>query len=100
MDVRAMLTRMMDFLKMRNITAVFTGLTSAGRDLETTETMISSLVDAWVLTSLEESERRRRRWIYVLKSRGMAHSDEMREFRITSGGVDILPPRTAEGGGS
>ena len=100
MDVRAMLTRMIDFLKTRNITALFTGLTSVGRDLETTETMISSLMDAWVLTSLEESERRRRRWIYVLKSRGMAHSDEMREFRITSGGVDILPPRTAEGGGS
>jgi len=99
MDVRAMLTRMIDFLKMRNVTAVFTGLTSAGSDLETTETMISSLMDVWVLTSLEEFERRRRRWMYVLKSRGMAHSDEMREFRITSGGIDILPPHTAEGGG-
>ncbi|HEX9660466.1 MAG TPA: circadian clock protein KaiC [Rhodothermales bacterium] len=99
MDVRAMLTRMIDFLKMRNVTALFTGLTSAGSDLETTETTISSLMDVWVLTSLEEFERRRRRWVYVLKSRGMAHSDEMREFRITSGGIDILPPRTAEGGG-
>ena len=99
MDVRAMLTRMIDFLKMRNVTAVFTGLTSAGSDLETTETIISSLMDVWVVTSLEEFERRRRRWMYVLKSRGMAHSDEMREFRITSGGIDILPPHTAEGGG-
>ena len=95
-DVRAMLTRMIDFLKMRKITAVFIGLTSGGSDLETTETMISSLMDTWVLASLEESERRRRRWIYVLKARGMAHSDEMREFRITNRGIDILSPH---GGG-
>lgn len=99
-DVRAMLTRMIDFLKTRNVTAVFTGLTSAGHDLETTETMISSLMDTWILASIEERERRRRRWIYVLKSRGMEHSDQMREFRITGGGIDILLPRTADGGGS
>ncbi len=46
-------------------------------------------MDTWVLTSLEEAERRRRRWIYVLKARGIAHSDEMREFRIGNTGVDI-----------
>jgi len=41
----------------------------------------------------------RQRWIYVLKARGMAHSDEMREFRIADGGIDIRPARTAERGG-
>ena len=53
--------------------------------------MISSLMDTWVLTTTEEVERRRHRWLYVLKSRGMAHSDEMREFRFTDRGIDILP---------
>jgi KaiC/GvpD/RAD55 family RecA-like ATPase len=46
--------------------------------------------------SLEEAERRRKRWLYVLKARGMAHSDEMREFRIGDHGVDILPARVRE----
>jgi circadian clock protein KaiC len=97
-DVRAMLTRMIDFLKMQNITAFFTGLTSAGADLETTETMVSSLMDTWVLTSIEAVDRRRQRWIYVLKARGIAHSNETREFRITGGGIDILPALTAKRG--
>ena len=99
LDVRAMLTRMIDFLKMQNITALFTSLTSGSSDLATTETMISSLMDTWVLTSLEEAERRRKRWLYVLKARGTAHSDEMREFRIGERGVEILPARAQERGG-
>ncbi len=97
-DVRAMLTRMIDFLKMQNITALFTGLTSAGSDLETTETLVSSLVDTWVLTSIEAVERQRQRWIYVLKARGIAHSNETREFRITGDGIDILPALSAKRG--
>lgn len=90
-DVRAMLTRMIDFLKMRNTTALFTSLTSAGADLQSTETMISSLMDAWVLVTAEEVGRKRRRWLDILKSRGMPHSDETREFRLTGRGIDILP---------
>jgi circadian clock protein KaiC len=90
-DVRAMLTRLIDFLKGRNITALFTSLTAGGIDLQTTETMISSLMDTWVLTSLEEAQRRRHRWIYVLKARGIPHSPEMREFHITGHGIRILP---------
>jgi circadian clock protein KaiC len=98
-DVRAVLTRMIDFLKMQNITALFTSLTSAGGDLQTTETMISSLMDTWVLTSIEAAERRRQRWIYVLKSRGMAHSDEMREFQIAGNGIEIAPAHAGKPGG-
>ena len=90
-DVRAMLTRLIDFLKSRNITALFTSLTSGSADLQTTETMISSLMDTWVLTSLEEAQRRRHRWLYVLKARGIPHSPEMREFHITDHGIRILP---------
>jgi circadian clock protein KaiC len=98
-DVRAMLTRLIDFLKMRNVTALFTSLTSAGDELETTETMVSSLMDTWILTSTETVERMRQRWIYVLKARGTAHSDEMREFRITESGIDIRPALNAKRGG-
>jgi len=95
-DVRAMLTRMIDFLKMQNITALFTSLTSAGSDLQTTETMISSLMDTWMLTSAETAERHRQRWIYVLKSRGMAHSGEMREFEISGDGIEIARAQAAK----
>jgi len=95
LDVRAMLTRLIDFLKVSSITAFFTSLTSAGGDLETSEAMISSLMDAWIIVTSEVHERRRQRWIYILKSRGMAHSDEMRAFRISSRGIEVLPARPA-----
>lgn len=95
-DVRAMLTRMIDFLKTKEVTALFTSLTSAGAALEATEMMISSLMDSWILMSTEEEERRRRRWLFVLKSRGMPHSDEMREFRFTEQGIRILPSAGAD----
>jgi len=90
-DVRAMLTRIIDFLKTKNITAVFTSLTSAGQEMEATQSLISSLMDTWILTATESEERKRRRFLYVLKSRGMSHSDETREFEITNRGVRILP---------
>ena len=88
LDVRGMLIRTIDYLKLQNITALFTSLTGTDEP-DVSDPLISSLMDTWVLTSLEEAERRRRRWIYVLKARGIAHSDEMREFRIGSSGVDI-----------
>jgi circadian clock protein KaiC len=92
-----MLTRIIDFLKTQHITAFFTSLTSSGVDMEATQTMISSLMDTWILCSTEEKKRKRRRWLYILKSRGMAHSDEMREFKITNRGIELEPPsRTAE----
>ena len=90
-DVRAMLTRMIDFLKMQNVTAMFTSLTSAEREFESTETMVSSLMDTWLLTIAETTDRRRHRWLYVLKSRGMGHSDVMREFRFTDRGIEVMP---------
>jgi circadian clock protein KaiC len=94
-DVRAMLTRMIDFLKTRTITALFTSLTPAGTPLDSTETVISSLMDTWVLMTTEEVDRRRHRWVSVLKSRGMPHSDEVREFRFSSHGIDLVPVREA-----
>jgi circadian clock protein KaiC len=98
-DVRAMLTRMIDFLKMRGITALFTSLTPAGSELQTTEAMISSLMDTWVLATTDTIDRQRQRWLYILKSRGMAHSDEMRSFRFTDHGIELSPARGADGKG-
>ena len=90
-DVRAMLTRIIDFLKTRGITAMFTALMSGDAEMATTETMISSLMDTWILMTNVSARRRRHRWLYILKSRGMPHSDETREFRITDQGIVILP---------
>jgi circadian clock protein KaiC len=97
-DVRAMLTRLIDFLKVRGVTAMFTSL-SPDDSLERTESMMSSLMDAWVLLVAETEQRKRRRSICVLKSRGMPHSDEVRDFQFSDHGIDIqsAAPRDVEG---
>ncbi len=89
-EVRAMVTRLIDFLKSRGITAFVTSLTGAGEPIEETEVGISSLMDTWILLRADEGAGERNRTIYILKSRGMAHSNQVREFRITDRGVDIL----------
>jgi circadian clock protein KaiC len=90
-DVRAMLTRVIDYLKMRGVTGLFTSLTTASQSLEGTEAMISSLMDTWILVAINEEQRKRNRWIYVLKSRGMPHSNDVRGFEIGDRGVRIQP---------
>lgn len=90
-DVRTMLTRLTDFLKMRGVTAMFASLTSTPYPVEGSETLISSLMDSWVLVSADTEGSRRIRKLYVLKSRGMPHSDEVRAFRFTSHGIELLP---------
>jgi len=89
-EVKGMLARVSDYLKMKGITALFTNLTHAGGPLETTETAISSLMDTWILLRDIESGGERNRGIYILKSRGMAHSNQIREFLLTDKGVDLL----------
>jgi circadian clock protein KaiC len=88
-DVRSMLTRVIDFLKTRGVTALFTSLTTATQPLEQTEAMISSLMDTWVLVSIDTVNALRGRHLYVLKSRGMSHSNEVRSFEITSKGIEL-----------
>jgi len=89
-DVKSLLARVIDYLKLKGITALFTNLTRAGTPLETTETAISSLMDTWILLRDIESGGERNRGIYVLKSRGMAHSNQIREFLLTDKGADLL----------
>jgi circadian clock protein KaiC len=89
-EVKALLTRLIDFLKERQITVLFTNLTSGGGALELTEVGISSLVDTWILLRELENGGERNRAIYVLKSRGMPHSNQVREFLFTPGGIELV----------
>ena len=87
--VKSMLTRLVDFLKMKQITALFTNLTTAGGRLESTDETVSSIMDAWLLLRDVEDEGQRSAALYVLKSRGMAHSHEIREFLLTNHGIRL-----------
>jgi len=88
-DVKAMLMRLVDFLKMKQVTTFFTSLTAGGGTLEKSDISISSLIDTWLLVRDIESSGERNRGIYVLKSRGMAHSNQIREFLLTDHGVEL-----------
>lgn len=87
--VKAMLARMIDFLKSRQITGLYTSLTSGGKDIEQSEVFVSSLIDTWLLLRVIESAGERNRGLYILKSRGMAHSNQIREFLLTDHGVEL-----------
>jgi circadian clock protein KaiC len=89
-DVRATLTRLVDLLKMRGITALMTSLSPGKSDLEHTDVEISSIVDTWLLLVTLESNGERNRGIYVLKSRGMGHSNQIREFLLTDHGIELV----------
>ena len=88
-EVRSMLTRLVDFLKTQGITAIFTSLTAAG-SLEASEADVSSLMDTWLLLKTIEVGGERNRALYVLKSRGMEHSNQIREFVLTNDGLRLL----------
>ena len=87
--IKSMLTRLVDFLKMKQITAMFTHLSTLGGRLESTDENVSSIMDTWLLLRDVEDEGRRSYALYVLKSRGMAHSHEMREFLLTDNGIRL-----------
>ena len=89
-EVKAMLIRLIDFLKGKQITTVFTNLTSGGGPNEQTDIGISSLMDTWLLLRDLELGGERNRSLYILKSRGMSHSNQLREFLLTDHGVDLL----------
>lgn len=88
-EVKSMLMRLIDFLKSKQITTLLTSLTAGGEDLERTDTAISSLIDTWLLLVDIESSGERNRGLYILKSRGMAHSNQIREFLITDRGIEL-----------
>jgi len=88
-DTHAMLLRLIDFLKSAGITAVFISLTSGGTELEATGLTVSSLIDTWIVLRDIELAGERNRGLYVVKSRGMNHSNQIREFLITAEGIRL-----------
>lgn len=95
-EVKSMLTRLVDFLKEKRITTLLTNLSHLGT-LEKTELGISSLMDTWILLRDIEINGERNRGIYILKSRGMAHSNQVREFLLTHEGIKLQDVYIGEG---
>ena len=89
-EVRSMLTRLIDYMKGQQITAFCTNLISGSAALEATECSVSSVMDTWILVRDIESGGERNRALYLLKSRGMAHSKQVREFILTDHGVELV----------
>ena len=88
-NVKSMLMRLVDFLKVEQITSMFTNLTFAGDPQERTAAAVSSLMDTWIVLRDSKPNGRPRRELYVLKSRGMAHSREPRELLVSARGLDL-----------
>ncbi len=94
-DVRSMLTRIIDYLKKETITGLFTSLTPGKTELQETDAGISSLMDTWIVLTIAEEHRKRRRWLSILKSRGMAHSNTICEYVLTDHGFQVLDSESA-----
>lgn len=88
-EVKAMLSRLIDYLKMKEITALCTDLTSAEQNIESTDVGISSLMDTWILLKNIEESGERNRGLYILKSRGMPHSNQIREYVLSDQGIQF-----------
>ncbi|MGZ9275353.1 MAG: ATPase domain-containing protein, partial [Nitrospira sp.] len=97
-ETKAMLTRLIDFLKGHGITTVLTSLTSETDNPETTEVGISSLMDTWLLLRNLEHNGERTRGLFILKSRGMGHSHQIREFTLSDHGAELRDVYTGPAG--
>jgi circadian clock protein KaiC len=89
-ETKGMVTRLIDYLKAGQVTSLFTSLTQGGHVLQQSEMAMSSLMDSWLLLQDFEGNGERNRVLYVLKARGMAHSNQVREFLISDRGIDLV----------
>src|SRR5580700_940547 len=89
-ETKGMVTRLIDYLKGGQVTSLFTSLTQGGHALQQSEMSMSSLMDSWLLLQDLEGNGERNRTLYVLKARGMAHSNQIREFLISDRGIDLV----------
>lgn len=96
-EVHAMLLRIVDFLKSEGITGVLTHLTQSGQTVIETESGLSSLMDAWILLLNRESNGEFNRELYLLKARGLRHSNQVREFVMDGDGIRLVLPYTGRG---
>jgi circadian clock protein KaiC len=92
-EVKSMLARLIDFMKVRQVTALFTSLTESAGMSERTDLGVSSLMDVWMLVENLEANGERNRTIQIVKARGMAHSNQVREFVMTDRGVELVGVR-------
>jgi circadian clock protein KaiC len=97
-EVQAMAVRLVDFLKAQRITSLFTNLTHGRIEQAVTEINISSLIDTWLLLLNTESNGEYNRQLYLIKSRGMAHSNQVREFHLTDNGIRLREAYVGPGG--
>jgi circadian clock protein KaiC len=89
-ETKGMVTRLIDYLKGGQVTSLFTSLTHGGHALQQSEIAMSSLMDSWMLLQDLEGNGERNRVLYVIKARGMAHSNQVREFLISKRGIDLV----------
>ena len=97
LEVQAMLLRMVDFLKSNGITGVFSHLMHSQDGATETDVGMSSLMDAWILLLNREANGEFNRELYLLKARGMSHSNQVREFVMSDTGITLIPPYLGEG---
>jgi len=96
-EVRSLLSRLLDLAKSRGVTLMCTSLTAAGDSEQQSEVGISSLMDTWLLVRNLETSGERNRGLYVLKSRGMGHSNQVREFVLSGKGIELVEPYLGPG---
>ena len=89
-EIQSMMTRLIDFLKLRGTMTFFTSLTTGGSDLEQSEVGISSLIDTWLMLQIVRSGGERNRTLTIIKSRGMAHSNQAVEYRLSDRGLELV----------
>ncbi|HXH73506.1 MAG TPA: ATPase domain-containing protein, partial [Bacteriovoracaceae bacterium] len=90
LEIQSILTRMIDLLKMNEITAIFTSLISSKGEIQS-EVGVASLIDTWIVVrEVEDKLRRRSRGLYIVKSRGMSHSNQIHELILSDKGIRLL----------
>ena len=98
MEIQSMLLRVVDFLKSRGVTAVFTHLMHGQEGRVETDAGLSSIMDAWILLLNREVNGEFNRELYLLKARGLSHSNQVREFIMSDEGIKLVPPYLGESG--
>ncbi len=97
-EIHATLLRLVDACKSRGITAVLTSLSLAADHISETDRSVSSLMDTWISLTDVEANGERNRVLYVLKSRGMKHSNQLREYLLTDKGIQLIEPYVGQSG--
>jgi circadian clock protein KaiC len=97
-EVKAMLARLIDFMKLKKTTALFTSLIVDEGHPEGTDIGISSFMDTWLVLRNIEVNGERNRMLNVVKSRGMRHSNQVREFVLTNHGLAFVDAMRDEHG--